>query len=491
MKCVMVMFDSLNRHMLPAYGCDWTHAPNFRRLAERTVTFDCSYVCSMPCMPARRDLHTGRPSFLHCPWGPLEPFDVSVPEILQQKGVYTHLASDHYHYWEDGGSTYHNRYSSWQFFRGQEGDPHIGQVADPVIPENLNQKGKRSDWVNREHVRTEGDFSQTQTFNAGLDFMERNHAEDNWFLQIECFDPHEPFCAHRRYRDLYPRTDEPDAPLFDWPAYDVVKETPDEVERCRLNYAALLAKCDASLGDILDSFDRLDLWKDTMLILWTDHGFLLGEHNAWAKNWPPMYEEMSHTPFFVSDPRHPDAAGQRRSALVQPAIDLGPTLLRFFGLEPPSTMLGHDLGPVLDDDSGVRDAAIFGYFGQHVNITDGRYTYYRLPEQADEFPAQVHTLMPTTLRGFKDGLERAELSAPLSFSRGMPVLRFPQGRKWQPRFPDSEPGHLLFDLEAAPGQKHPLHDDEVEARLCRRMSELMAACDAPADQFSRMGLARP
>ena len=52
MKAVMVMYDSLNRHMLPNYGCDWTLAPNFIRLGERAVTFDNHYVGSMPCMPA-------------------------------------------------------------------------------------------------------------------------------------------------------------------------------------------------------------------------------------------------------------------------------------------------------------------------------------------------------------------------------------------------------------------------------------------------------
>src|SRR5438067_4263439 len=137
MKAVMVMFDSLNRHMLPNYGCDWTVAPNFQRLAKRTVTFDRSYVCSMPCMPARRDLHTGRPNFLHRSWGPIEPFDCSLPQLLKENGVYSHLASDHYHYWEDGGATYHSRYSSWEFFRGQEGDPWKGVVnapADPSVP---------------------------------------------------------------------------------------------------------------------------------------------------------------------------------------------------------------------------------------------------------------------------------------------------------------------------------------------------------------------
>ena len=160
MKCIMVMFDSLNRHMLPPYNADtWVHAPNFIRLAQRTATFTTSYVCSMPCMPARRVLHTGRPNFLHCPWGPLEPFDDSVPQILQESGVYTHLCSDHYHYWEDGGSTYHGRYSSWEFYRGQEGDPHIGQVADPEIPDHINPKGRRSDWVNRQHQVRDQDHS--------------------------------------------------------------------------------------------------------------------------------------------------------------------------------------------------------------------------------------------------------------------------------------------------------------------------------------------
>ncbi|MBW7458915.1 sulfatase-like hydrolase/transferase, partial [Paenibacillus sepulcri] len=76
MKAIMVMFDTLNRHMLSPYGGpEWLQTPNFKRLAERTAVFDNSYVGSMPCMPARRELHTGRYNFLHRSWGPLEPFD--------------------------------------------------------------------------------------------------------------------------------------------------------------------------------------------------------------------------------------------------------------------------------------------------------------------------------------------------------------------------------------------------------------------------------
>ena len=131
MKAIMMMFDSLNRDFLSAYGCDWTKTPNFRRLAEKSVTFDNSYVGSLPCMPARRELHTGRYNFLHRSWGPIEPFDDSMPEILKKAGVYTQLISDHYHYWEDGGATYHHRYNSWEIVRGQEGDQWKGQVREP------------------------------------------------------------------------------------------------------------------------------------------------------------------------------------------------------------------------------------------------------------------------------------------------------------------------------------------------------------------------
>ena len=93
------------------------------------MQFQNAYVGSMPCMPARREMHTGRYNFLHRSWGPLEPFDDSIPEMLAESaGVHTHKCTDHYHYWEDGGATYHNRYSTYDLVRGQEGDLWKGQA---------------------------------------------------------------------------------------------------------------------------------------------------------------------------------------------------------------------------------------------------------------------------------------------------------------------------------------------------------------------------
>ena len=131
MKTLFILFDSLNRSALGAYGGS-IPTPNFDRLASRAAVFDNHFAGSLPCMPARRDMQTGRLNFLHRSWGPLEPFDDSFAAQLKSSGTYCHLVSDHYHYFEDGGATYHTRYSSWDFIRGQESDPWAAMVQPPI-----------------------------------------------------------------------------------------------------------------------------------------------------------------------------------------------------------------------------------------------------------------------------------------------------------------------------------------------------------------------
>jgi arylsulfatase A-like enzyme len=494
MKVIVLMFDSLNRHMLQPYGCDWTHTPNFKRLAERTVTFDRSYVCSMPCMPARRDLHTGRPNFLHRYWGPLEPYDDSIFEMLKKAGVYSHLSTDHYHYFEDGGATYHNRYNSWEFFRGQEGDAWKGQVADPPRLPSIGRNAQvdewtRHDWINRQFLKREVLQPQPQTMASGLDFLRRNHQEDNWVLQIETFDPHEPFFSQRKYKDIYAehydRYRKAGGKHFDWPIYRGVEETPEEIEHLRFEYAALLSMCDAYLGDVLDTMDELDMWKDTMLVVWTDHGFMLGEHNCLAKIWMPFYEEVAHTPFFVWDPRC-GKRGERRQSLIQPAIDLSLTLLGCFGIQPTPDMLGKDLASAISRDEPVRDVGIFGIHGGHVNVTDGRYFYRHAPPGKNE-PVHEYALMPSNMRYMfsVERMQQATLAKPFKFTKNCPLLCVPpEPRKWHQTAARSE----LFDLQNDPQQMNPIQDKGVQDRLIQRMVELMKQCDAPAEQYQRLGL---
>ena len=499
MRAIMVMFDTLNRRMLSPYGCDWVKTPNFDRLAERTVTFQQSYAGSLPCMPARRELHTGRLNFLHRSWGPLEPFDDSMPELLKKNGVYTHLISDHYHYWEDGGATYHTRYNSWEIIRGQEGDAWKGQVRDPEIPECVSRKPGalwRNDWVNRGYLKSETDMPQYRTFESGKEFIRRNLTEDKWFLQIETFDPHEPYFTQQHYKSLYPH--DYHGRHFDWPPYMPVTESEEEVEHVRYEYAALLTMCDHYLGEILNLMDEFDMWKDTMLIVNTDHGYLLSEHDWWGKCTAPFYDEVAHTPLFIWDPRC-GCKGEGREALVQ-TIDMAPTILDFFGLPIPEDMQGFPLRDTIASDRPVREAGLFGIFGGQVNITDGRYVYMRAPnEEFDGNPyagqnLYNYTLMPTHIRGpfSLEELKTATMSEPLPFTKGAPVMKI-SGEIVLSRTPENQKPMVhyrteLFDLEKDPCQKCPIEDPDTEERLIREMVRLMEENDAPGEQYSRLGL---
>ncbi len=486
MKAIMIMFDTLRRNALPAYGNDWIKAPNFKRLQEKTVTFDNFYAGSLPCMPARRELHTGRYNFLHRSWGPLEPFDDSMPEILKNKGIYTHLVTDHSHYFEDGGCTYHNRYNSWEGFRGQEGDRWKAHIGNIEIPEQLETVKSgvsfKQNWVNRMYQQREEDLSAYKTFEAGMNFIEINKSEDNWFLQIECFDPHEPFYTPQKYKNLYPH--EYNDKYFDWPSYQPVTENSESIEHVNFEYAALVSMCDSYLGKILDYMDNNDMWKDTMLIVNTDHGLLMGEHEWWGKNVQPIYSEISHTPFFIWDPRV-GIKDERREALAQ-TIDIAPTLLEYFGINIPDSMQGKVLKESICNDKKIRDGALFGVYGGHVNVTNGKYVYMRSSRSSENKPLFEYTLMPTVMRNFfsKDQLKKAKLTDEFEFAKNIPMLKVPASTYMSSfRF-----GNKLFNVEKDKNQLDNIDDLDKEAEMLELLRKLMIESEAPEEQYERIGI---
>ena len=486
MKAIMVMFDSLNRRMLQPYGCDWVFTPNFQRLADRGVTFDCSYVGSMPCMPARRELHTGRTNFLHRSWGPLESFDDSMPEMLRNNGIHSQLISDHYHYWEEGGCNYHTHYSAWEIVRGQEGDPWKGDLRMKDLPESRNNwdRGRqwmRQDWVNRSYMQREEDMTQPRTFALGEEFLRNNAREDNWFLHLETFDPHEPYFSAKRFQELYPHClDE----HWDWPPYRRVNATPEAIQHMRCQSAALHSMCDHYLGRVLDLMDELNLWEDTLLIVNTDHGFLLGEHDWWGKVVMPFYDEIARTPLFIWDPRC-RKQGERRQSLVQ-SIDLAPTVLEYFGVDRTPDMEGVPLARTVADDAPVRETGLYGIFGGHVNVTDGRYTYMRWGDGGDNKPLYEYTLMPTHMKeAFSPAeLQDIQLQEPFAFTKGCRTMKI-EGRSWGAT---TEFGTQLFDTATDPDQLTPLEDAEVETKMIGHLDRLMRENDAPPEQWERLGL---
>ena len=489
MKAIMIMYDSLNRLFLPCYGDRETIAPNFERLAEHTICFDRFYAGSLPCMPARRELHTGRYNFLHRVWGPLEPFDDSVPEILGRNGVYSHCVTDHAHYWQDGGVGFLNRFVTYEMIRGQEGDTWAGNAADFTHSYDL----KRQDVINREHMPDEESHSHVQTFKAGMKFLEENVDNDNWYLQIEYFDPHEPYFVPERFKKLYTDREE----NFDWPYYGEV-DNEDEIRQARNNYRAVVSMIDEYLGKILDFMDAHDMWKDTMLIVNTDHGYMLGEHGFFGKNYMPTYEQISHTPFFLW---HPEIGkcGERIAELAQ-TIDIGPTILDAFHIEPTERMLGKSLLPVAADNRKIHDCVLFGYFGKHVNITDGRYVYMRSGRSAEEGLLNNYTLVPYHMFWpmTKEELRKTDLKLKndFRFTDGVPVMKIPATDENSPHntcYMYSEHmkyGDLLFDLETDPSQDSTVVNEKVTASLTEKMRCLLTENEAPDELFKRLDLSK-
>jgi hypothetical protein len=172
-------------------------------------------------------------------------------------------------------------------------------------------------------------------------------------------------------------------------------------------------------------------------------------------------------------------------------IDLPATLLEFFGAPLPKDMQGLPLRETIARDAPVRAAGLFGLFGAQVNVTDGRYVYMRGPARPGNQPLYEYTLMPTAHgqgRAFTSHAELStlELAEPFSFTKGLKTLKIRSagfhGNDYYPF------GTLLFDLQADPGQEHPIQDPAVEKRMIDHLVRLMRGNDAPPEQFVRLGL---
>ena len=489
MKTIFILIDSLNRHYLSAYNESWISTPNLNRLADRSVIFENHFCGSMPCIPARRDIMTGRIHFLETPWGPIEPWDDCLPtELREQHGTYSHMITDHYHYFHDGGYGYNDLFDTWEFQRGQENDHWHPLVNYPPRPHDARGRGAESRpyWANRQFrdPEREEDYSTPQCFMRAMEFLKNNHTADNWHLHLEVFDPHEPFECPEKYRALY--NDTWDQYFYNWPDYAKLDPKSDDAEavaHIQKSYAGTLTMVDTWLGKLLDKMDELDLWKDTALVLTTDHGCLLGEHGYWAKNYMFDFAELAHIPLFIYAP---GVEGGRRLEALTSTMDLMPTILDLHGATLPPHVHGQPLTDLLTRDGDHHDAVLYGYFGKDINLTDGRFTYCRQPEENSV--VYHHTGVPGFNLGrmlSRSDMVNAEIGHFLKHTHGIPHYRM---AKPSHHHADAPEFNLVFDLLEDPGQTSPIREEKLEKRFADKMKELLVRFDAPECQFTRTGL---
>ena len=338
---------------------------------------------------------------------------------------------------------------------------------------------------NREAFKTDGDYPSPRTFQGAIKWLQENEGQDNYFLWIEAFDPHEPFDCPQEFLELY--EDTWTGPRYNWSAYDRVdRYGPEAVLHLRKCYAATLTMNDKWFGKLMDELERQNAFEDTLIILTTDHGHMLGEHGVDGKNRWHAWNEMSRIPLFVHLPgsRH---AGERRAQLTQ-NIDIMPTLMEYFQVPFDNPIHGRSWMDILEKNApSKREGALYGWFGMTVNVTDGKYTYMRAPASEENAPLYRYFLTPTTfgrntLPG-KEFFKDAELGHFLSYT-DYPVIRAKVSKRRSQEIKDT----LLFDIEKDPEQLHNLAGTEKEEEYIRLLIKTMKEMDAPPEQYERLGL---
>lgn len=501
MNVVFILCDTLRRDHCGAYSqgrplneC-WSRqapawivpTPNMDRLARRGTIFTNAYCGSSPCMPARRDLYTGRLEFLERGWGPLEDADLDLPRqvsgppnqsihLMQREGHrVSQLITDHFHLWEQGSGNYHMGYTGFDFIRGNEAD---NWQTDPIDfacpPADLYRKNERHFRHAALFRRSEEDYYPAQVFSRAAEWIDRNTAHRDFYLHIDCFDPHEPWDPPEEIlRQFEPRGYE--VP-FDWsamPPYGTLEEgatTPEQLRFIQARYAAKVVLVDRWLGRLLDALDRNDLWQNTLVIFTSDHGTFNGDHDRTGKGGTHQFDALSHIPFLMA---HPGLGhGETREQLVE-LVDVYPTVLAAVNKPIPANLHGVNLLPVLEDaGSPTRDFALTGVFGRSVTISDGRWVLHQSPVEANQ-PLFWHGHCLARFIRYPLG-EYEEGRRPVL--PGFPSWPTPT---WLSCLPD-DPNELT-NLAAS----HPRELQRLQAALREELIRL----GAPSGQIERLGLA--
>lgn len=448
MNVIVILCDTLRRdHCSPYTGgrplnhC-WSQeapawavpTPNMERLAARGTLFENAYCGSSPCMPARRDIYTGRYEFLERGWGPLAeedrdlPREVSGPpnqslhKVLADGYNVSYLVTDHFHLWEQGSGNYHMGYTGFEFVRGAESDAwYTSPFDDFAYPAVDRFKKHERHWRNVHYIRNQRPLSgaggneeqwfAAQVFRRAASWLEQNHQHENFYLHIDCFDPHEPWDPPQELVEMFYAGAykvegwAASAPYAKW------RETltEEQFESFRARYAAKAVLVDRWLGHLMDAMDRLDLWRNTLVIFTTDHGTFNGDHGRIGKLQTHLFDAVGHIPFIIA---HPELGhGEHRSQLVQ-LVDIYPTVLSAIGRAIPANRHGVDLLPVLADAGAhTRDFALSGMFGKSISITDGDWILHQSPVSENKplywYGYHLARFIPYDLGPFEHGRREA------------------------------------------------------------------------------------
>ncbi len=395
MNVILITICGLRPDHLGCYGNSRVRTPALDRFARESLIFDRACPETLPMLPARHALFTGKRlyPFRNTPsalgkklpaagsmppvlagltlpgWGPIPTDTATVSEILHPR-YRTALFSDAPPYFAWARMNYHRGFAHFDWIRGQILDEYgIPRPAGNIDMGRYLPSWFANDWyaqalprylANTVTWKAEEDHFAPRLFSKAARWLDDiRQATEPFFLVIDSWDPREPWDPPRHYIDLY----DPGYRGLEMilPFYGPTRQMGEaELHHMRALYAAKVTMVDTWFGRFMDKVGQLGLLDNTLIIVTSDHGLQLGEHGISGECPAGMYPELIDCVLMVRHPRG-RGAGRRSRALVQHQ-DVAATILGFLGVDPPSELDGFDLAPIIEgEDHRVRDYATCAY----------------------------------------------------------------------------------------------------------------------------------
>ena len=417
LNVLFIAVDDMNND-LGCYGNSQVHSPNIDRLANRGIAFDHAY-CQFPlCSPSRSSLLTGlRPDStrvfeLQYHFRQDMPDVVTLPQMFMNNDYYVARVGKIYHYGNPGdiGTNGLDDKASWMERINPAGLDKTSLELD-VINYTPSRKGLGASMAYYpDSVGTDAQHTDGKVADEAIKLLSE-HKDGPFFIAAGFYKPHCPYITPSKYFDLYnldqtqipeltPETQGkyPKLALASTKPWPYLGATRDQVRECKLAYYAAISFVDAQIGRLIDAVDSLGLAENTIIVFWSDHGYLLGEHGLWFKQ--SLFEEAAKCPLIVAVPGKKDN-GTMCSRVVE-LVDIYPTLADLAGLQPPDDLQGFSLAPLLDNPKAAWDHAAYTQVergpGYSVRTEKWRYNEWDLGAKGIELynemndPDELHNL---------------------------------------------------------------------------------------------------
>jgi iduronate 2-sulfatase len=382
---LFVAVDDL-RPQFGAYGDKVVRSPNLDRLARQGLTFNRAYCQQAVCSPSRTSLMTGRRPDTTKVYDLVTHFRNTIPDAVT---VAQHFKNHGYHT-QGFSKIYHGGYddvASWSVphwtpkgkGRGPEGQRALALQREEAMKAGTDPERARGLAWEALDVK-DSDLQDGATADKAIEVL-REVKDKPFFLAVGFLKPHLPFVAPKKYWDLYSAADikpasNPYPPKGSPPwaltgfgelraYYGMPKKGPVTEEQARSlihGYYACISYMDAQLGRVLDELDRLGLREKTIVVLWGDHGWELGEHGEWCKH--ENYETSTHAPLIVSVPGQ-KTAGKKTNALVE-FVDIYPSLAELCALSKPQGVEGTSFKPLVENPDRPWKKAAFSQYPRNI-----------------------------------------------------------------------------------------------------------------------------